>query len=170
MWLSPVKGMTIKLVGLSLLSVHILSTFIVTQRWVIPSSNHNDLNRVLSSTFQTLGYSRNILNSSNNNDHPLHHSRVLGRGKSKRESVRPIMSHVSTLNISQLAEDLVELEESTNVNYLRRLLNHSEVYRSGSWDGAGIVIEEYKLVFFTQGKVGTLMSGWLPGKLFFVSQ
>jgi len=35
-----------------------------------------------------------------------------------------------------------------------KLANKSvDVYRPGSWDGAGVVIEEFKLVFFTQGKV-----------------
>ena len=43
---------------------------------------------------------------------------------------------------------------STDVQYLKsQLLNNSIVYWPGPYDGAAIVVEEYKLVFFTQGKV-----------------
>lgn len=36
---------------------------------------------------------------------------------------------------------------------MSQMTNHSLVYWPGPWDGAGIVVEEFKLVFFTQGKV-----------------
>jgi hypothetical protein len=42
----------------------------------------------------------------------------------------------------------------TELKFLEtKLLNNSKIYNTGSWDGAGIVIPEYRLVFFTQGKV-----------------
>ena len=44
--------------------------------------------------------------------------------------------------------------DSTDLEYLKtQLLNNSIVYWPGPYDGAAIVVEEYKLVFFTQGKV-----------------
>lgn len=33
-----------------------------------------------------------------------------------------------------------------------------KIYKRGSWDKAPIVVEEYKLLFFTQGKVSLLIS------------
>jgi hypothetical protein len=33
--------------------------------------------------------------------------------------------------------------------------NPSNIYRAGNWDGAPIVVEEYKLIFFTQAKVAS---------------
>jgi Sulfotransferase family len=39
-------------------------------------------------------------------------------------------------------------------NYSWSLHPEDFIYRSGSWDGAPIVLEEYKLIFFTVAKVG----------------
>jgi len=33
-----------------------------------------------------------------------------------------------------------------------------KVYKAGNWDGAPIVVKEYKLLFFTQGKVRAVVS------------
>jgi hypothetical protein len=154
------------MVGLCLLSIYILSTFTVTQRLTTPSLNQIDLKTMRSKQFLSLGTSRNLLNSSSINiDHPPQPLRFGEEGKFKRESIQSVISQHSTLNISEFAVDLAKLEESTNathVNNLKQsLLNHSRVYRPGTWDGAGIVIEEYKLVLFTQGKVSTPICIWL---------
>lgn len=62
-----------------------------------------------------------------------------------------------SLNVWELAEDLLELElssNSTHVDYLKHTLKKSsKIFRPGSWDGAGIVLADYRLILFTQGKV-----------------
>jgi hypothetical protein len=55
----------------------------------------------------------------------------------------------TTQYIAQWMQDNI-----THYHYLKdQLLRHSKVYFPGPWDGAGIVLEEHKLIFFTQGKV-----------------
>lgn len=69
------------------------------------------------------------------------------------------LSNLQTLNVlaTKLAETpdhIVQLSLQSNVQKLaNHLMNHSLVYFPGPWDGSGIVIEEFKLIFFTQGKV-----------------
>lgn len=56
-------------------------------------------------------------------------------------------------NVSAAVTSLPNPSE-TELKFLEtQLRNNSIIYKPGSWDGAGIVIPEYKLVFFTQGKV-----------------
>lgn len=73
------------------------------------------------------------------------------KSKTKNKNNDKLSTH--TIPWKQLAT----LQKATNLTYVEDLveaLEESEkVYWPGSWDGAGIVVEEYKLVLFTQGKV-----------------
>ncbi|KAL3918764.1 MAG: hypothetical protein SGARI_007377, partial [Bacillariaceae sp.] len=64
---------------------------------------------------------------------------------------------LSRLTLPYSWHHLAVLEKQTNISYIDSLVhalqNRSKVYFPGTWDGAGIVIQEYKLVLFTQGKV-----------------
>jgi hypothetical protein len=66
-------------------------------------------------------------------------------------------SAVGRLTLPNTWQHLAVLEKVTNLTYVDSLVhaleNRSRVYFPGPWDGAGIVVEEFKLVLFTQGKV-----------------
>lgn len=56
--------------------------------------------------------------------------------------------------LPETADHLFQLSLQYDVkNLTDQLMNNTLIYFPGPWDGSGIVIEEYKLVFFTQGKV-----------------
>jgi hypothetical protein len=64
-------------------------------------------------------------------------------------------------SIPETSKHITELISSNNASYVRflekYLNNRSRVYTrgpwDGPWDGGGIVVERYRLVLFTQGKV-----------------
>jgi hypothetical protein len=67
---------------------------------------------------------------------------------------------ITILNYSMRNETIQNSWKQTN-SKINHQLNHSWtlqpddlIYRSGSWDGAPIVVEKYKLIFFTVAKVG----------------
>jgi len=60
----------------------------------------------------------------------------------------------SNPRLPETTDYLIQLSlEHDAKNLADQLRNHALVYFPGPWDGSGIVIEEFKLVFFTQGKV-----------------
>lgn len=84
----------------------------------------------------------------------------LGKGRNFTNSIdvlEEIERKWKKWKLSETEEHLARLSLSSKVDaedlgmYLAN--KSAVVYRPGSWDGAGIVVEEFKLVFFTQGKV-----------------
>jgi len=56
---------------------------------------------------------------------------------------------------SRLYSNLREPESDNNVNEQQLLVQEGDaIYQEGEWDMAPVVLEKYKLVFFTQAKVG----------------
>lgn len=59
--------------------------------------------------------------------------------------------------IPETPKHIAELIASTNASYVRFLVDQlndrARVYTRGPWDGGAIVVERYRLVLFTQGKV-----------------
>ena len=68
---------------------------------------------------------------------------------------RPNMSIPVTLRQNEVIPTANEV--STNLKSLPDNFV-PKVYRSGPWDNAPIVVEEYNLLFFTQGKVRTIFN------------
>lgn len=74
----------------------------------------------------------------------LEMNNITGGDDANRSSALSEMMMTSSLPYPNAAE----------LKFLKsQLMNNSKIYKPGAWDGAGIVIPEYKLIFFTQGKV-----------------
>jgi hypothetical protein len=173
-WFFPTKGNVVKLLALLVLVIHMISVFTVLRSWPADESIHDGISLLSLSSTST---SRNLSTTSD----VLYYHRAEKVTTKQESTIRQTPSTASSynnnnnnktrrfrssLNISELAQDLVLLEESTNathVEFLKQRLNSSKIYRPGSWDGAGIVLEDHKLILFTQGKVSkkVLEKNWL---------
>ena len=148
------KFPVIKLIGLCFIAVHLLSHFTLTQR-LIQHSNQNNNNDLDDRTEWLMRlHPEFTLRNLTTINKKINHQFDIYNGTS-------VATLPSSFNASELLEDLEQLETSTNATYFEYLtqkmkLKKFKINRPGSWDGAGIVLEDYKLIFFTQGKVSIL--------------
>ncbi|KAG7336998.1 sulfotransferase family protein [Nitzschia inconspicua] len=145
------RGKLVKGISLCFLVIQLFSVFTVLQKG--PNDSNFIGPSLLSSMYRSDASRHVVINNNIHDDLKSHGKPVTAPTVGSSNST----TSLSSLNISELAKDLVILESltsATHVEYLKQTLNSSsKIYRPGSWDGAGIVLEEYKLILFTQGKV-----------------
>jgi Sulfotransferase family len=119
--------------------------YITTTRSVDEIHNDHQVHHVQQNvTIQSL-----VSHSSRSSSEDLHAN---NNNTKNRLSLQEIMSKHRVLPESE--PKVMSYMDAPDVEFLKNeLLNKSKVYWPGPYDGAGIVIEEYRLVFFTQGKV-----------------